>query len=69
MEIAAIRAYLHDLNNALNSLKINAYLLRQLRAESLDPQALEALDAALADLERIAMDFQRQVFAESPEEK
>ena len=68
MENAAIRAYLHDLNNALNSLKINAYLLRRLHAESLDPQAMDALDAAVGDIERIAADFHRKVQADAGKE-
>ena len=40
METQLLRKFLHDLNNALNAGKINAFLLRQ---ESLDVKQAEAL--------------------------
>ena len=65
MDNLQIRRYLHDLNNALNAVKINAYLLRRLHGEALDAQTMDSLDTALLDAERLVLKFQEQIHAES----
>jgi len=65
MDNTQIRRYLHDLNNALNAVKINAYLLRRLHGETLDAQTMDSLDAGLLDAERLVLRFQEQIHAES----
>lgn len=64
MESSEIRKYLHDLNNALNAAKINAYLLRRMHGEVLDRETVDGLDGAIYDAERLVADFHRKVHEE-----
>jgi hypothetical protein len=65
-----IRKYLHDLSNALNAAKINAYLLRRMHGDVLDKETLDGLDSSLFDAEKLVSDFRRRVHAEMvPTEK
>jgi hypothetical protein len=59
-----IRKYLHDLSNALNAAKINAYLLRRMHGENLDKETMDGLDSSLHDAERLVSDFHRRVHTE-----
>ena len=67
METTDIRRYLHDLSNALNAAKINAYLLRRMNGDVLDKETADGLDSSLADAERLVADFHRRVYAELAE--
>ena len=69
MDIPEIRKYLHDLSNALNAAKINAYLLRRMHGDQLDKETADGLDSALMDAERLVADFHRRVHAEMSAEK
>lgn len=64
METSDIRKYLHDLSNALNAAKINAYLLRRMHGASLDKETMDGLDSSLHDAEKLVSDFHRRVHAE-----
>jgi hypothetical protein len=64
METSDIRKYLHDLSNALNAAKINAYLLRRMHGDLLDKETADGLDSSLYDAERLVAEFQRRVHAE-----
>lgn len=64
MEDSAIRKYLHDLSNALNAAKINAYLLRRMHGDLLDKETADGLDSSLFDAERLVSEFQRRVHTE-----
>jgi hypothetical protein len=64
MESPAIRKLLHDLGNALNAAKINAYLLRRMHNDTLDKETMDGLDTALFDAEKLVGDFQKRVHAE-----
>lgn len=66
MENTEIRKFLHDLNNALNAAKINAYLLRRMHGEILDKETMDGLDSSIFDAEKLITEFQRRVHAESP---
>lgn len=59
-----IRKYLHDLSNALNAAKINAYLLRRLHGDILDKETADGLDSSLYDAEKLVSEFHRRVHAE-----
>jgi hypothetical protein len=59
-----IRKYLHDLSNALNAAKINAYLLRRMHGDLLDKETVDGLDSSLYDAERLVSEFHRRVHAE-----
>ena len=61
MEYAEMRKYLHDLGNALNAAKINAYLLRRMHNEILDRETVDGLDSSLMDAERLVGDLQRKL--------
>lgn len=61
MEYAALRKYLHDLGNALNAAKINAYLLRRMHGEVLDRETVDGLDSSLVDAERLVGEMQRRM--------
>jgi len=61
MDSKEIRKYLHDLNNAVNAAKINAYLLRKLHGERLDKETVDGLDSSLLDAEKIIAEFQRRI--------
>jgi hypothetical protein len=69
MENTELRKYLHDLSNALNAAKINAYLLRRMHGEHLDKETADGLDSALMDAERLVGEFHRSVHAEMSQEK
>jgi len=64
MDTPAVRKLLHDLSNALNAAKINAYLLRRIHNDVLDKEAIDGLDSSLYDAERLVGDFQRRVHTE-----
>ena len=66
METTEIRQYLHDLSNALNTLKINAFLLRRIHKDQLDRETMDSLDASLHDAEKIVFGFQAKVHSEIP---
>ena len=61
IETTEIRRYLHDLSNALNAAKINAYLLRRMHGDILDKETMDGLDSSLQDTERIVSEFHRRV--------
>ncbi len=67
MNTSDIRKYLHDLSNALNAAKINAYLLRRMHGDVLDKETVDGLDSALHDAEQLVTDFHRRVHAETVE--
>jgi hypothetical protein len=60
METTEIRKFLHDLSNALNAAKINAYLLRRMHGDLLDKETADGLDSSLQDAERLVSAFHRQ---------
>lgn len=64
MENSEIRKLLHDLSNALNAAKINAYLLRRMHGDTLDKETVDGLDSSLYDAEKLVSDFHRRVHAE-----
>jgi hypothetical protein len=64
METSEIRKYLHDLSNALNAAKINAYLLRRMHGDMLDKETVEGLDSSLYDAEKLVGEFHRRVHEE-----
>ena len=66
MENVTIRKYLHDLSNALNAAKINAYLLRRMHGEALDRETITGLESALHDAEILVSQFHKQVHQEDP---
>jgi hypothetical protein len=65
MESMELRKALHDLSNALNAAKINAYLLRRMHADLLDRETADGLDSALFDAERLVASLQKRVHAEA----
>jgi hypothetical protein len=69
MDIDIMRKYLHDLSNALNAAKINAYLLRRMHGESLDKETIDGLDTSLHDAEQLVSEFHRRVHVEMTESK
>jgi len=64
METSLMRKYLHDLSNALNAAKINAYLLRRIHGDQLDKETMTGLDGALKDAEELVGDFHEKVHDE-----
>ena len=60
MESTAVRMFMHDLSNALNAAKINAYLLRRMHGEVLDKETIDGLDSALYDAEKLVSEFQQR---------
>jgi len=64
METNEIRKYLHDLSNALNAAKINAYLLRRMHGDILDKETADGLDSSLYDAEKLVSEFHRRIHAE-----
>lgn len=64
MENTEIRKFLHDVSNALNAAKINAYLLRRMHGDMLDRETVDGLDSALLDAERQVSEFHRRVHDE-----
>ncbi len=56
-----MRKYLHDLSNALNAAKINAYLLRRMHGDTLDKETIDGLDTSLHDAEQLVSEFHRRV--------
>ena len=64
MEIDDLRKFLHDLSNALNAAKINAYLLRRMHGDVLDKETIDGLDSSLFDAEKLVAEFHRRVHAE-----
>ena len=64
MDNSEIRKLLHDLSNALNAAKINAYLLRRMHGDTLDKETVDGLDSSLYDAEKLVGDFHRRVHAE-----
>ncbi len=69
MDTMEIRKYLHDLSNALNAAKINAYLLRRMHGDQLDKETADGLDSALLDAERLVGEFHRKVHANVSQEQ
>jgi hypothetical protein len=67
MDTGEIRKYLHDLSNALNAAKINAYLLRRMHGDLLDKETAEGLDSSLYDAEKLVGEFHRRVHEEMVE--
>jgi len=65
MDPMELRKLLHDLSNALNAAKINAYLLRRMHADLLDRETADGLDSALCDAERLVGGMQQRVRSES----
>ena len=61
METSEMRKYLHDLSNALNAAKINAYLLRRMHGDTLDRETVDGLDSSLYDAERLVSEMHRRV--------
>jgi len=68
MDPSVMRKYLHDLSNALNAAKINAYLLRRMHGDTLDKETIDGLDVSLHDAELLVSDFHRRVHQEVVEE-
>ncbi len=64
MDSTEIRKYLHDLSNALNAAKINAYLLRRMHGDTLDKETVDGLDSSLFDAEKLVSDFHRRIHSE-----
>jgi hypothetical protein len=64
MDTNDIRKYLHDLSNALNAAKINAYLLRRMHGDILDKETADGLDSSLYDAEKLVSEFHRRVHTE-----
>jgi hypothetical protein len=64
MDTIDVRKYLHDLSNALNAAKINAYLLRRMHGDLLDRETADGLDSSLYDAERLVAEFHRRVHQE-----
>ena len=64
MDTVIMRKYLHDLSNALNAAKINAYLLRRMHGDLLDRETIEGLDTSLHDAEQLVSEFHRRLHAE-----
>ncbi len=69
MEIVELRKYLHDLSNALNAAKINAYLLRRMHGDLLDRETVDGLDSSLFDAERLVSELHRKIIGEMTTEK
>ena len=63
-ETSELRKFLHDIANALNAAKINAYLLRRMHGEVLDKETLEGLDSSLYDAEKLVAEYHRRVHAD-----
>jgi len=64
MDNQIVRKYLHDLSNALNAAKINAYLLRRMHGDGLDRETMSGLESALHDAEVLVSQFHNQVHQE-----
>jgi hypothetical protein len=64
-----IRKYLHDLSNALNAAKINAYLLRRMHGDILEKETIDGLDSSLHDAEQLVSDFHHHVHSELTSEE
>lgn len=58
MDDIAVRSLLHGLCNALNSAKINTYLLRRAHGDVLDQEVINGLEVALRDAEGLISSFQ-----------
>jgi hypothetical protein len=67
MDTNQTRKYLHDLSNALNAAKINAYLLRRMHGDMLDKETIDGLDTSLHDAEQLVSEFHRRVHDEMVE--
>ena len=68
MNTTEIRKYLHDLSNALNAAKINAYLLRRMHGDTLDKETVDDLDSSLHDAEQLVAEFHQGVHQEIAEQ-
>jgi len=64
METVELRRFLHDMANALNAAKINAYLLGRLHAGVLDAETFAGLNSAIMDGEKLVTEFHRKVYEE-----
>ena len=69
MDTKLLRKYLHDLSNALNAAKINAYLLRRMHGDVLDKETIDGLDTSLHDAEQLVSEFHRRVHQEVVEQQ
>ena len=61
MDNKEIRKFLHDLSNAVNAAKINAYLLRRLHGDTLDKETIDGLDSSILDAEKLVAEFHRRL--------
>ncbi len=68
MDSLEMRKYLHDLANALNAAKINAYLLRRMHGDLLDKETVDGLDSSLLDAENMVKQFHQRVHEDVPQE-
>ena len=68
MDTDVMRKYLHDLSNALNAAKINAYLLRRMHGDLLDRETMDGLDTSLHDAEQLVSEFHRRIHGEVREQ-
>lgn len=66
-DTAELRKFLHDIANALNAAKINAYLLRRMHGEVLDKETVDGLDSSLYDAEKLVAEYHRRVHHEIAE--
>lgn len=64
-EIGELRKFLHDIANALNAAKINAYLLRRMHGDTLDKETVDGLDTSLLDAERLVAEYHRRIHNET----
>jgi len=55
---ADAQKFLHDLRNALNTLSINAALIRRLHKNAVEPEILDRMDTALRESEHLMTQFQ-----------
>lgn len=65
MDTIAIRTLLHNLSNALNAAKINAYLLRMLHGDNLDNETMASLDSSLFAVEELICDARQRLQSDS----
>ena len=59
-----LRRFLHDIANALNAAKINAYLLRRMHGDVIDKDTVDGLDSSLMDAEKLVAEYHRRVHSE-----
>ncbi|HVT79186.1 MAG TPA: hypothetical protein VHM90_00905 [Phycisphaerae bacterium] len=62
MNPADLHKFVHDLRNSLNTISINASLVRRLYKDTVDPEIVERLDAAVKESEALMSQFQKQAY-------